>query len=524
MYHLSSARTVYQLLQLSADGKTRDIKEMIQSGVNINSVDYDKRSALHLAAAEGRFDTVKFLVERGANVNAVDRFGGTPLRDALEAKRYDISAFLRSHGSTLGERSDFLVQKVCHAASEGNVLLLENVFENSFLSIDASDYDNRSPLHLAAACNHKKACEYLLRKGANPRALDRFGNTAIEEAMRFFFFFFLILFFCLFVLFCFVLFCFVLFCFVLFCFVLFCFVLFCFVLFCFVLFCFVLFCFVLFCFVLFCFCFFVLFLFWFCFLVFSFFFSFLFSFFFFLFSFFFFLFSFFFFLFSFFFFLFSFFFFLFSFFFFFFSPPPPPNREGHPELSKFIEEYDPKDNSEEKDNDDSSEEEVDEEEILSDEEDDNLTPKERCYRSAVVVFIQSFFSHVLEEKQEEDFSFSAGGEDEEISSLERVERALSENAELFKDLYSQFRKKFQLHSIDDELDESLHSQISSLAPSDRTILNYFLLFNEECSETNFFDDVKEQTLFHFSTNFFLSKQKNPPKAEGHNIRLQFDFL
>mmetsp|Transcript_732 Transcript_732/g.1069 ORF Transcript_732/g.1069 Transcript_732/m.1069 type:complete len:376 (-) Transcript_732:111-1238(-) len=182
--HLSSARTVYQLLQLSANGKTEEIKEMLETGVDVNAVDYDKRSALHLAAAEGRFDTVKLLVERGANVNAIDRFGGTPLRDSLECRRYDIVSYLRSHGSTLGEKSDFLVQKVCQAASEGNVLLLESVYENSFLSIDAADYDARTPLHLAAACNHKKASEYLLKKGANPLALDRFGNTAIQEALR----------------------------------------------------------------------------------------------------------------------------------------------------------------------------------------------------------------------------------------------------------------------------------------------------------------------------------------------------
>eukprot|EP00009_Paramoeba_aestuarina_P002804 CAMPEP_0201522478 /NCGR_PEP_ID=MMETSP0161_2-20130828/17615_1 /ASSEMBLY_ACC=CAM_ASM_000251 /TAXON_ID=180227 /ORGANISM="Neoparamoeba aestuarina, Strain SoJaBio B1-5/56/2" /LENGTH=395 /DNA_ID=CAMNT_0047921331 /DNA_START=21 /DNA_END=1208 /DNA_ORIENTATION=+ len=386
-YHLSSARTVYQLLQLSADGKTQDIKEMIQSGVNVNAVDYDKRSALHLAAAEGRFDTVKFLVERGANVNAVDRFGGTPLRDALEAKRYDISSYLRSHGSTLGERSDFLVQKVCHAASEGNVFLLENVFENSFLSIDASDYDNRSPLHLAAACNHKKACEYLLKKGANPRALDRFGNTAIQEALR----------------------------------------------------------------------------------------------------------------------------------------------EGHPELSKFIEEFDPKDKAlEEKDSE--SEEEEEEGELLSDGV-DQLSQKEKYYRSAVVVFIQSFYSHVLEEEENDDegFGFDSGNDSESKSSYARVKESLDKTPDIFKDLYLQFKKKFRNHSIDEELDQSLRKEISSLAGYDRTILNYFVLFNEECVKTNFFEEdmckvnKEDGIYFRFSTNFFLAKHKSLAPKTGTNIRLEFDF-
>ena len=197
-------------------------------------------------------------------------------------------------------------------------------------------------------------------------------------------------------------------------------------------------------------------------------------------------------------------------------------REGHPELSKFIEEYDPKDKSGEEEKEDSSDEE--EGDILSDSE-DPLTPKEKRYRSAVVIFIQSFFAHVFEKKEEDDFSFDAGGSDDE-DRLGKVQDTLDENPELFKDLYIQFQKKFQSRSIDDELDQSLRTQISSLGHYDQMALNYFLLFNEECVETNFYEEEKddERVFFRFTNNFFLSKQKNPPMtAGGLNIRLQFDF-
>lgn len=183
-YELRGARTVYTLLSLAADGRTEDVREMVAAGVDVNVTDYDKRSALHLAASEGKVDTVEALIDLGADVNAVDRFGGTALRDALEGGRADIAAILRQHGGTLGEKTDVLVQKVCHAASIGNVVLLENVYENSFLSVNAADYDFRTPLHVAAGGGHKEAAEYLLRKGADARAKDRFGNTPIDEAAR----------------------------------------------------------------------------------------------------------------------------------------------------------------------------------------------------------------------------------------------------------------------------------------------------------------------------------------------------
>lgn len=47
--------------------------------VDINTGDYDKRTALHLAAGEGHADVIQLLCERGANVNVEDRWGGRPL-------------------------------------------------------------------------------------------------------------------------------------------------------------------------------------------------------------------------------------------------------------------------------------------------------------------------------------------------------------------------------------------------------------------------------------------------------------
>ena len=47
--------------------------------VDVNAGDYDKRTALHLAAGEGHAGVVQLLCERGANVNIEDRWGGRPL-------------------------------------------------------------------------------------------------------------------------------------------------------------------------------------------------------------------------------------------------------------------------------------------------------------------------------------------------------------------------------------------------------------------------------------------------------------
>lgn len=48
--------------------------------VNVNEGDYDRRTALHIAASDGFLEIVQYLVEdRAADVNVQDRWGGTPL-------------------------------------------------------------------------------------------------------------------------------------------------------------------------------------------------------------------------------------------------------------------------------------------------------------------------------------------------------------------------------------------------------------------------------------------------------------
>ena len=68
------------LLQLCAIGNLQAVQNYITNVFNnVNFRDYDRRTALHVAASEGHLDVVKYLVNKGANVNRSDRWGGSPL-------------------------------------------------------------------------------------------------------------------------------------------------------------------------------------------------------------------------------------------------------------------------------------------------------------------------------------------------------------------------------------------------------------------------------------------------------------
>lgn len=66
-----------QLLFMASKGDVRGVEELLDEGIDVNSIDLDGRTALHIAACEGHLGVVKALVSRRANIDARDRWGST---------------------------------------------------------------------------------------------------------------------------------------------------------------------------------------------------------------------------------------------------------------------------------------------------------------------------------------------------------------------------------------------------------------------------------------------------------------
>lgn len=96
------ADAVTTLCWAASQGDVRGIQSLVARGVDLNSADYDGRTALHLAAAEGHEQIVRSFVARGVEVNPIDRWGGTPLDDALRGRHDAVSALLEAAGGRRG--------------------------------------------------------------------------------------------------------------------------------------------------------------------------------------------------------------------------------------------------------------------------------------------------------------------------------------------------------------------------------------------------------------------------------------
>ncbi|GMH33513.1 hypothetical protein BSKO_01347 [Bryopsis sp. KO-2023] len=120
-----------QLCQSCADGDIHSIELLLEAGVDVNTVDYDNRTALHVAASAGQASpkriflaskafvvlyeltcacvfvsqliSVYFLLCKNANISIQDRWMSTPLQDSLESGHLNCAQLLLSFGGQLGD-------------------------------------------------------------------------------------------------------------------------------------------------------------------------------------------------------------------------------------------------------------------------------------------------------------------------------------------------------------------------------------------------------------------------------------
>jgi ankyrin repeat protein len=93
--HESDLNLQHRMCQLAAAGDTAKFQAMVAGGVSVNSKNYDRRSALHLAACGGHLELVHLIIANGGNVCCRDRWGRTPMADAIGEGHAEVQEALR---------------------------------------------------------------------------------------------------------------------------------------------------------------------------------------------------------------------------------------------------------------------------------------------------------------------------------------------------------------------------------------------------------------------------------------------
>lgn len=69
----------------------------------------------------------------------------------------------------------------CSAASSGHLKILQRFYKVG-ISMDEGDYDNRTPMHVAASAGQIDVIRFLLSVNASVNTLDRWGSTPMNDA------------------------------------------------------------------------------------------------------------------------------------------------------------------------------------------------------------------------------------------------------------------------------------------------------------------------------------------------------
>jgi glutaminase len=93
---------IVELLWAASENDVSGLMRLLAQGVPVYAMDYDDRTALHLAAAEGQLEAVKYLVAHGHPLHVRDRWRATPLDEAIREKRDSVANYLREQIAQAG--------------------------------------------------------------------------------------------------------------------------------------------------------------------------------------------------------------------------------------------------------------------------------------------------------------------------------------------------------------------------------------------------------------------------------------
>ncbi|WCR53448.1 MAG: hypothetical protein PG981_000470 [Wolbachia endosymbiont of Ctenocephalides orientis wCori] len=152
----ASAQDVQQLSQEASLAKARDNQIALRvkdQGIELRQKAFDVSDTLFHYARTGNFKEVKRLVEKGVDVNKQDALGGTPLHIAAEG------TFV-SHREIVG----FLVKNGANP--------------------NLQNQEGETPLHVAARYGNPKSLEILLEHRGNPNMLNKEGFSPLAKAVQ----------------------------------------------------------------------------------------------------------------------------------------------------------------------------------------------------------------------------------------------------------------------------------------------------------------------------------------------------
>ncbi|XP_073475924.1 ankyrin repeat domain-containing protein 26 isoform X7 [Aquarana catesbeiana] len=169
-----------KLHRAASAGDVPKIRQLLHKQ-DINQVDKENRTPLHLACANGHLDAVKLLVESKAKLNLCDNDSRTPLFKSIQCQHEHCATVLLEHNADPNV-VDVNGNSALHLAALIPSLAIANQLLEHGASINTVNKDSCTPLVLAATENHQEMVEFLIKEGADVNSKDKNGRTSLMVA------------------------------------------------------------------------------------------------------------------------------------------------------------------------------------------------------------------------------------------------------------------------------------------------------------------------------------------------------
>ena len=164
-----------QLLEASEEGDINKVKQLIESGANVNHANNYGSTPLIWAR---NLEMVKYLIENGANVNHANNFGSTPLRLASENGHFDIVKYLTEHGANVNHADNDGFTPLMFASGRDDLEIVKYLTEHG-ANVNQAGNNGSTPLIWASSNGNSEIVKYLTEHGANVNHASNYGFTPL---------------------------------------------------------------------------------------------------------------------------------------------------------------------------------------------------------------------------------------------------------------------------------------------------------------------------------------------------------
>lgn len=166
--------------EAATKGDLEKVQSLI-SQVDINAVNYEGDTALHLACRGNHPAVVEALIAKGAKLNLKNNFGESPLFDVIANGNANLVKLLVSKGAQCEQRNRTGRTALFQAIAMGQKSLVELLLSQGadLLALDGS---GKTVLFAAVEAGSLELAGLCLAKGIDLHCPDNEGNTVLHEA------------------------------------------------------------------------------------------------------------------------------------------------------------------------------------------------------------------------------------------------------------------------------------------------------------------------------------------------------